>query len=139
MSERCTGSAAFPMAARLVLARADACVCVCQCIFVSSAHFFFFFWKRGAYAQGSDGARGLERAPASLAAVLIAAGAGRRSPENTDFPGTVTPESMLFASVLWPGGSKSSRCDIMLQRCLLLFPPWPFSLPLPHLPRSSTA
>lgn len=37
------------------------------------------------------------------------------------------------------GGSESSQHDIMLQRCHILFPPWLFSPPLPHLRHSSTA
>ena len=103
---------------------------MCQSIFVSSAHFFFF--GRGAYAQGSDGGPGGWSKGLYLwlpSCFQLAQAAGTAENTNLSRHSKSGVHVVCFCSVL--GGSKSSRCDIMLQRCLILFPPWLFSLPLP--------
>lgn len=104
-------------------------VCICQSIFVPSAHFFFFL-------EGGPMPRGRMGAPGAGARACLsgcrAVSSWRRPPEpprTQTFPGTVNPESMLFASVLCWGDPKAAGVTSCYRDASFFFLPGSFLSP----------
>lgn len=120
------------MAARLVLTLAGACVCVYVCVSPSlfPPRIFFFFLEGGPRPRGRMGAPGAG-ARACLSGCR-AVSSWRRPPEpprTQAFPGTVNPESMLFASVLCWGDPKAAEVTSCCRDASFFFLPGSFLSP----------
>lgn len=137
----------FLMASRLVLTRAHACVYVCVSLSLFPRG---IFGKGVGYVLGSGCApppvptptpAGCSCGPVCLVVFFyFPASAGCSGlPRTQTFRGRVNLESMLFASVLCWGIRKQPACDIMLQRCHILFLPSLFSSPSSPSSTRSTA